>query len=650
MSMIIQHNMQAMNSSRMLGIVTGQQRKSTEKLSSGYKINRAADDAAGLSISEKMRKKIRGLNRGKTNTMDGVSFVQVGDGAMGQVADMIQRMNVLAIQAANGTNSDSDREAIQSEISHLKTEIDRINDTTKFNEMNVFLPDEDEQPQVELSVSGTPDTHSDLNYFTGDDGKTPAGVIFHGRRIQWSDIDADLYDPATKTFKKGSYTWEWDGTPKKYEDNYKDPVYADPKKGKYYLNFTVAKDGTKLPTIDRQLKLSADTGGIYVDGEYYEFSGDPNYKYLNSADGVDSYQLNYHGMKLLLNFLDGDDPETMAKAIGFGGTKEIEYEWHEMPAGKESDVAVNVSGGGTMTVDNTFNTADKLKQFDIGKTITVHADDSGIWLDCGGTEVANSKKSWEDLLTIAPGTNTDPDNDIQTGVTDRYEKGIKDSDWTSEQRITAHDDASFQKYRYYYMDDKGGTFVNFSFSVADNISKPELIKGLNGLTVTSGLSNNYTASVTKDANVRGPFELAVTTNGASNFLTFDQENAFGRDFSDATHTLPTTGKIKDDWSTTGGATLEFSGGGQTLDMKADGSQVTRALSNIRTSQIDWMSDFADSALEQMTYTYATDATGRKVRDASGTFGHDSANMDFTFANTNDGSKSIHLTGKNGCRE
>lgn len=246
--MIIQHNMQAMNSSRMLGIVTGQQRKSTEKLSSGYKINRAADDAAGLSISEKMRKKIRGLNRGKTNTMDGVSFVQVGDGAMGQVADMIQRMNVLAVQAANGTNSSSDREAIQGEISELKTEIDRINDTTKFNEMNVFLPENDtDHAEVELSVSGTADAHDDLNFFRGDDGHL-AGIVFHGKRVTWNDIDPGLYNTATNTFNKGLYKWNANDNGTAYTDSYKDAVYAVPKSGQFSFEFNVEEDGAKPPT------------------------------------------------------------------------------------------------------------------------------------------------------------------------------------------------------------------------------------------------------------------------------------------------------------------------------------------------------------------------------------------------------------------
>jgi flagellin len=132
--MVVQHNMQAMNANRMLNVTTSQQSKSTEKLSSGYRINRAADDAAGLSISEKMRKQIRGLDQASTNAQDGISAVQTAEGALTEVHSMLQRMNELATQAANGTNSESDRSSIQDEIDQLTTEIDRVSETTKFNE------------------------------------------------------------------------------------------------------------------------------------------------------------------------------------------------------------------------------------------------------------------------------------------------------------------------------------------------------------------------------------------------------------------------------------------------------------------------------------------------------------------------------------
>ena len=139
--MVVQHNMQAMNANRMLNITTGAQSKSTEKLSSGYRINRAADDAAGLTISEKMRKQIRGLDQASTNAQDGVSSVQTAEGALTEVHSMLQRMNELAVQSANGTNAQSDRQAIQDEIDQLATEIDRVSETTKFNEIYLLKGD-----------------------------------------------------------------------------------------------------------------------------------------------------------------------------------------------------------------------------------------------------------------------------------------------------------------------------------------------------------------------------------------------------------------------------------------------------------------------------------------------------------------------------
>ena len=139
--MIVQHNITAMNANRMLGLTTGSLSKSTEKLSSGYRINRAADDAAGLTISEKMRKQIRGLDQASTNAEDGVSAVQTAEGALTEVHSMLQRMNELAVQASNGTNSQDDRQAIQDEISQLTTEIDRVAETTKFNETYLLKGD-----------------------------------------------------------------------------------------------------------------------------------------------------------------------------------------------------------------------------------------------------------------------------------------------------------------------------------------------------------------------------------------------------------------------------------------------------------------------------------------------------------------------------
>ena len=139
--MVVQHNLQSMNSNRMLGLTTSAQAKNTEKLSSGYKINRAADDAAGLTISEKMRSQIRGLTQASANAQDGISCVQTAEGALNEVEDMLQRMNELAVKAANGTNTTADRTAIEKEVNALVSEIDRVQSTTQFNTLNLLNGD-----------------------------------------------------------------------------------------------------------------------------------------------------------------------------------------------------------------------------------------------------------------------------------------------------------------------------------------------------------------------------------------------------------------------------------------------------------------------------------------------------------------------------
>ena len=180
--MVVQHNLQAMNANRMLNVTTGQQAKSTEKLSSGYKINRAADDAAGLTISEKMRKQIRGLDQASTNAQDGVSSVQTAEGALTEVHSMLQRMNELAVQAANGTNAESDRQAIQDEIDQLTTEIDRVAETTKFNEIYLLKGDSEGGTKTEklaahdAGLAGTLVDNDDTATFT-------AKALKHGEEI-----------------------------------------------------------------------------------------------------------------------------------------------------------------------------------------------------------------------------------------------------------------------------------------------------------------------------------------------------------------------------------------------------------------------------------------------------------------------------------
>ena len=261
--MIVQHNITAMNSNRMLGLTTNSLAKSTEKLSSGYRINRAADDAAGLSISEKMRKQIRGLDQASTNAEDGISAVQTAEGALNEVHSMLQRMNELAVQAANGTNSESDRTAIQNEIDQLSTEIDRVSETTKFNETYLLKGDRDATKQYSYKY----------NTFTADaiaevpTTALPAADANNGTckidSITFFDTaSADSQNQLAVALKKGGIsvktTGAWDATaqpPAAKDVAYSVTINDDPNGAKFQVLQTGAKttindkDGKKIAEI-----------------------------------------------------------------------------------------------------------------------------------------------------------------------------------------------------------------------------------------------------------------------------------------------------------------------------------------------------------------------------------------------------------------
>ena len=204
--MVVQHNLQAMNANRMLGITQGTLSSSTEKLSSGYKINRAADDAAGLSISEKMRKQIRGLTKASSNAEDGISAVQTAEGALQEVTDMLQRMNELAVQASNGTNSTTDRQSIQDEIEQLTTEIDRVAETTKFNE--TYL------------LKGNADGTSSSQLVNAHDAGLAGKLVDNGKTAKFT-VDSKLNEGDKVTIAGAEYTIGTDGAGKSGTDGYK---------------------------------------------------------------------------------------------------------------------------------------------------------------------------------------------------------------------------------------------------------------------------------------------------------------------------------------------------------------------------------------------------------------------------------------------
>ena len=196
MAMIVQHNMQSMNANRMLGIVSTNLQKSTEKLSSGYRINRAADDAAGLAISEKMRSQIRGLTQASTNAEDGISLIQTAEGALNETHSILQRMRQLSVQAANGTETDDDRGNIQDEIEQLQDELDRIAETTEFNTMKL--------------LDGSFDGIASTNTTAGPKYGQYSGV--HGAFITSNIVGVEISTNTSATVGGESAIWDAAGT------------------------------------------------------------------------------------------------------------------------------------------------------------------------------------------------------------------------------------------------------------------------------------------------------------------------------------------------------------------------------------------------------------------------------------------------------
>ena len=270
--MVVQHNMQAMNANRMLNVTTSTQSKATEKLSSGYKINRAADDAAGLTISEKMRKQIKGLDRASTNAEDGVSAVQTAEGALTEVHSMLQRMNELAVQASNGTNSESDRSAIQDEIDQLTTEIDRVAETTKFNE-------------TYLLKGNTAGTSSDVNVAAHDAGLA-GKLTANGDGTSTFRLDKALENGSKVTIAGKEYTIGQG----KSKDNYDSVANVGNKVLSAGDSVTV---GTTTKTLTDNVSIASATTGTYANGDTVTTQDGKTYTYDDASskwqlDGADA--------------------------------------------------------------------------------------------------------------------------------------------------------------------------------------------------------------------------------------------------------------------------------------------------------------------------------------------------------------------------
>jgi flagellin-like hook-associated protein FlgL len=355
----IANNLLARNTNRQLVINNKNKLKSMEKLSTGYRLNRSADDAAGLCISEKMRAQIRGLNQASKNVQDGISFCQVADGAASEIHNILHRMNELTLSAANETKTDDDRFIIQEEMDQLRTEINKICIDTNFNGIKMFnsinVPIPEGQPK-------------DIKIFNIDTN-TYGGIIFNGNRYTWNDIHPNMINESG-AFIPGTYSFKTD-----------DGVQLE----------LIANNGTEPPKLLRQYSLTADENGITMDNETFSWSSmglDLN----NIMAGT--YTFSYKGSDISFQVEGGTDATTLISSINQDNLKA--YQWNSVYDSTSVRQAVDLNYINPIVITNSNKDYISTEV----PPYTLRADRDGVWMEATNGKAVNpvyTKMSWKDL-------------------------------------------------------------------------------------------------------------------------------------------------------------------------------------------------------------------------------------------------------------
>ena len=438
MAMIVQHNMSAMNANRMLGITNSSLAKSTEKLSSGYRINRAADDAAGLSISEKMRSQIRGLNKASDNAQDGISLIQTAEGALNESHSILQRMRELSVQASNGTETDDDREAVQKEISQLQDELTRISSTTEFNTMKL----------LDGSL-GSKSASSQGAVLTGTNVAT-----FSATGLDSNSVKKDLSGLAGTTVKD---TFEIDG--QKFTIDWSKGK-AEDFASKYSVDLAnMTESQTKALASDLETLLNESAADAGVSGTV---------KVAYKADGQITVTSNNNGEKSSFGFVgtdattvgDGANATDSLGAVMFSGTAGAN-------AAKTADATMKIAN--TIANNSTFTMT--INGTEVQAKITT-AINEGDEMKAAAAIIQSAVQTAVDAYNTAMGTGTTTE-------------ALKNTDFT----VTANKDGSFN------IEYAGDKEVSFSFGEAT-------VNGLTGTTATKlGLTNKQSASATSNKGI-----------------------------------------------------------------------------------------------------------------------------------------------------
>ena len=471
--MVIQHNLAAMNANRQLNITGIKVKKSSEKLSSGYRINRAADDAAGLAISEKMRRDIRGLKQGTDNLLDAVSLCQVADGALNEIHDILNRLNELSVKGGNDTLTDEDRSYIQAEADQLIDGMDDVFINTSFNEQYIFRA-----PYVP-NVTGNPNDIQVFNAYKN----TPGGVLVDHKRYTFNELGFEFEDEDEKTFadNKVSFTLDSGETVELYTTK-----------------------GSQLNDIHRVYRWSADESGIYVNNVQATTWSELG---LHDGSASGSYSFDYHGMTVSFSTED-DDLDLVIAGINGDGISEVT--WDSVFPAQERNVAVTMQYTDSFNITN--ENKDKVHVND--NSYTLRADEDCVWIHDDTHDTDTSKIAWGDIATAS---GKYPISDWGRPE-DRTDDVTLDYDETYIFSVNLNDTDSFDKK------------ISLEIKIMDEASQQSVISGLNGQQFYVANVAPLKGETSNGSSVTPSLSFKFQRANGRDFDAAENANAFGGSF------------------------------------------------------------------------------------------------------------------------
>lgn len=611
--MIITHNVIATNAAMNLDNNNNKLQKNLEKLSSGYKINRAADDAAGLAISEQMRRQIHGLEQGHQNIKEGIGYIQVGDGAMQEIHSMLRRMITLSTEAANGTMNDDARNDIDLEMQQLKKEINRISDATEYAGQKVF---DNDDPQ--LFVSGS---LKDVSVFNANYDKTTGevsygGIVVNGARYRF-DSDNMKITTTVNGQQVDSYMVRTDANGKQV---FNGGDYDFSNLNGVSLHFH-CEDGAEIPEMTRTISISANASGITIDGKQMSWS-ELKDEDGNSCTGSNIkpgfWSLNYSGADITFFMPEGTNSlQDVINNINTTQTGSETYTWETEYDHQEQETAVQaLLKNSTVTVSQSIA---KNMQNGATSVYSISCDKKGIRLLENGTPVQGSEKEWKALDVDDPGD-------------DSSDSSKQNQEWDSGAHIL-----NGKTFTYSYSTGKTELpEIKFSFQLSDVTSAQSVIDGLDGVQIIlADPQTHYAATISKN----NPDDKAIESlNGKANIdLSFTDELALGRDF-DKSQGYSQTGKVN---TTSGSNRVDIVFPDQ--NKKTGGIKFTGEMSNNIDDLTAKLKDCWNELKTQAGYNAITGRTVTAGKDPS-TTAEDLADLAKIVSDNNDTTTEITTSG------